>query len=172
MKVWPGYVWISTQAAGKALPANILRTKAEIAHYVVVRESYNPSLYREQGQQVGILSSNQVFGQYQQQQSTRTVLSPIHLLKKQGYRRVIVQSVLILSHANHHGPIHHNNLAQVNFVVKDYFFGQDKPIRTTPFTALVSWRYLGVPRNPTNMLFDWDGFVVTRYVVNPVNIGN
>lgn len=166
-----GYVWLSTQKSGQTVPINILRTKAEIAHYVITRQSYDPQLYREQGRQVGILSSNIVFSQYQRQQFSNNSLSPAHLLKNRGYRRVTVNSVLILSHTSRHGRNHHAHLAQVDFVVKDYFFGQNKPIRTIPFTALVSWQYLGVPHNPTNMLFDWDGFVVTRYVVNPVNTG-
>ncbi len=118
---------------------------------------------------VALLSSRHVFQQYQQFMLSTDELAPLHLLKHQGYRRVIVQSVLILSHTKLHQQQAAHNLAQVNFMVQYYAFGDSHPVRQVHFTALVSWQYLGVPKDPQDLLFDWDGFVVTRYHITALN---
>jgi type IV secretion system protein VirB8 len=168
-----GYTWISTTKDHEKAPIDWTRTQSEIAHYVRTRESYDPLLYEYQTNEVKLLSTPQVEAEYDLAQSSDNKASPINVLGAKGYRTIVVNNVLQLDSIdkNHDGQGRHVNFAQVNYVVEDHLFGQNQVIKT-PYTALVSWEYNGVPDNPEKKLRDWDGFSVTKYVVQPVNLGS
>jgi type IV secretory pathway component VirB8 len=168
-----GYVWLSTSKGNHPISASWVRTKAELAHYVEVRESYDPTMYTHQTSEVSLLSSSDVNQEYELSQSQTNKLAPINLLGAKGYRTVQVNSIFQLdSTAQNKGQIQktHINLAQVSFTVTDHLFGDNKTI-TTPYTALVSWKYTGTPTSPSEMLKDWDGFQVTDYKIQQVLVG-
>lgn len=167
-----GHIWLSTVTSHDNVPVNWARTEAEIAHYVQVRASYDPSLYQDEAKEVNLLSSPEVQLQYALSQSSRHPHAPVHLLGDKGYRTVIVHNVLPLDSVsqNKNGINTHVNLAQVNYTVIDHWFGEDQTTQT-PYTALVSWRYAGIPHNPEKLLHDWDGFLVTKFMIQPVNVG-
>ncbi|NCX94393.1 MAG: hypothetical protein EBX40_06935 [Gammaproteobacteria bacterium] len=169
-----GNVWVSTELPNSVMPFNESRTRSEIANYVRTRESYDPILYRYQSGQVNLFSSGEVSTEYAATETPQNPSAPINFLAAKGYRTVTIKSVLFLDESvkdarakNHHST--HSNLAQVNFVVTDHFFGASEGAET-PYTALVAWEYRGVPKDPNAMLLNWDGFTVTRYQVQPVNV--
>jgi len=171
-----GYTWLSTTKRHYHPPMNWVREQSEIAHYVVTRESYDPLLYRYQTDEVKLLSTPEVQAGYELAQSGDNKFAPINVLEAKGYRTVTIQSILPLdseekNRDNQSKKDRHSNLVQVNFVIVDHLFGQNKTIET-PYTALVSWDYEGVPSDPNEMLKDWDGFKITKYVVQPKNLGN
>ena len=168
-----GYTWLSMTKVHQQVPATWKRTQAEIAHYVVARESYDPLLYRHQTREVDALSTAELQGQYALAQSSDNKASPINLLGAKGYRTVVVHNVLLqdLASRNHKGVGHHINLAQVNYVIIDHLFGQSRTI-STGYTAIVSWRYDGIPSSPDKQLSDWDGFTMVRFTSAPNNSGN
>lgn len=169
-----GYVWLSTTKRNYHPAMNWVREQAELAHYVIARESYDPTLYRYQTKEVNLLSSPEIQAEYELAQDEDNKSSPINVLGAKGYRTVVVNSILPLDSEsqNKEGQSkadRHVNLAQINFVIEDHLFGQKATIKL-PYTALVSWKYTGVPSKPDAMLKDWDGFKVTKYLVQPKNI--
>lgn len=165
-----GYAWVSTAEARQTVPANFARTESEIAHYVRARESYDPVLYPYQTQEVKGQSDDEVYAEYTLSQATTNPTAPIHALGSKGYRTIVVQSILPLDSESQNTRSHggHINLVQVDFMAIDHLFGESKTL-DTPYTALVSWRYRGVPNNPAELYSNWDDFTVTKYQVEPVN---
>ncbi len=165
-----GYIWLSTTKASHTLSTNWNRTAAEIAHYVQTREGYDPLLYNYQTDEVKLFSTPQVLGEYELAQSSDNANSPIRTLSDKGYRTVEINSILPLDQAaqdENNSKNKHINLAQVNFVVVDHFFGSNQTV-TNPYTALVSWEYQSVNSDPDTLLQNWDGFTITKYVVQSV----
>ena len=170
-----GYTWLSTTKRGYKPVPSWAQVQSEIAHYVQTREAYDPMLYSHQTQLVKLLSSSMVFGQYEMNQAGTHKGAPINLLGTKGYRTVTINNILPLDSVtkNVKGQVgtKHINLAQVNFVVHDHLFGASN-IVNTPYTALISWSHTGTPQDPQSLMENWDGFVVTKYVVQPVNLGD
>lgn len=162
--------WVSLVSPHEKINVNWQRTRSEIAHYVQIRESYDPVLYTHLTKEVEQLSAPRVYTQYEYSQSKKNSLAGINLLGAKGYRSVVVNDVILLDQAsknlNPHG--HHVNLAQVNFVTVDHFFDDSRAIKTA-YVALVSWRYEGIPQSPDLRMYDWDGFTITKYSPQPVN---
>lgn len=165
-----GYTWLSTTTEHERIKPSWARTQSEIAHYVRTRAAYDPLFYRRQSHEVALLSTPEVLAQYELAQSGDNKSAPINVLGSKGYRTVTINNVLPLDHASHdpQPSDHHVNLAQVDYVVVDHFYGQQQTVKT-PYTALVSWRYDGIPADPLQQFGDWDGFRVTKFIVQPVN---
>ena len=167
-----GYTWLTTTKSHEKLKPSWAEVQSNIARYITARESYDPILYRHQTSEVKMFSASDVEGQYILEQSQENKNAPINVLQNKGYRTVVVNNVMQedLAAKNVDGKGHHVNLAQVNFVVVDHLFDQSQTIKT-PYTALVSWRYDGIPSTPEKQLRNWNGFTVTKYQVQPVNSG-
>ncbi len=159
-----GYVWISTTHDHMKMPATWARTQAEIAHYITTRESYHPNLYHHQTSEVALLSSPDVQAGYEASQASDNAEAPINVLKVKGYRTVQIQNILPLDSASKNTKTNHDhtNIAQVNYTVTDHLFGRAGGVKT-PYSAIVSWQYSGVPSSPEGKLEDWDGFQITKY---------
>lgn len=169
-----GYTWLSMTKSHEQIKPDWARTQAEITHYVMTREAYDPLLYSHQANEVDLLSSPQVQSEYQLAQASDNPHAPINVLADKGYRTVIVNDILPLDKATSDGndPHHHHvNLAQVNYVVVDHLFGQSSTVKT-PYSAVVSWEYRGIPADPEHQLMNWDGFTITKFVVQPMNQEN
>lgn len=168
-----GYTWISTTKPHEKLPQNWNRTRSEIANYVRARESYDPVLYGYQTKDVDLFNTSEVQSEYEMAQDSHNKLAPINLLADKGYRTVTINNIMLLDDEskNTKNDSHHVNLAQVDFVVKDHFFDANRTVET-PYRAIVSWRYAGVPSSAYQKLKNWDGFKITKYVVQPVNMAD
>lgn len=164
-----GNSWISTARLQQKPKLNWAITKAEIAHYIATRESYDPAFYKFQYKQIHLLSSPSVFAQYELLQSNSNKAAAINLLGAKGYRTVTIHAVLALSQSTRQQP-NKKNLAQVDFVINDHLFGETR-ITKTPYTALVSWRHTGFATKPYQQLYDWDGFQITQYKLQPIYTG-
>jgi type IV secretion system protein VirB8 len=149
-------------------PMNQAQTESDVVRYVINRESYSADGYDVQYRLVKLLSSSEVAQDYQEVQRMGNPDSPINTLGRSAIRQVHVESILFLDNesmqhqATEKAP--HVNLAQVNFTVsvreKDRITAT-----TTPFTALVSWRYRGISKDKDMLWQNWNGFEVTRYDV-------
>ncbi len=164
-----GYSWISTAQTNKAIKPNWAISKSEIAHYVMTREAYDPAFYRFQYQQVRLLSSPAVFAQYELLQSSSNKQATINLLAAKGYRTVTIHAILPLSHTSTK-QADKRNLAQVDFAVSDHLYGEEQATKI-PYTALISWQHTGLASKPYQQLYNWDGFQVIRYSLQPVYAG-
>ena len=155
-------------------PNNPVEIESEIVRYVVNRESYAPSSYKEQYSLTNLMSNNEVASEYIRAQSTDNKHSPINRLGNKVYRTVHIDDVSFLDSAdkNKGKPKNqqtHSNLAQVNFAITDHWRNSGRS-KTIPLTALVSWRYDGTPSNPADQWRNWDGFTVTRYTIEQRNV--
>jgi len=169
-----GYVWVSTAKADAHIKPNKARTRAELAHYVMTRESYYPEMYIHQTKEVSLLSSPAVLNEYELSQAQSNKLAAINLLGNKGYREVQINSIVSLDSLsqNQSGQkATHINLALVYYTLIDHFYGESKT-QATHMMAKVSWAYDGVPDNPSAILNDYDGFKITGFSAQLSNAAN
>jgi type IV secretory pathway component VirB8 len=164
-----GYEWISTVKPGEKIPATWMKTRSELVRYLTMRESYDPVLYAYQTKEVGLMSASQVMREYEFAQDAKHQNALVNLLGARGYRTVQVLTVLAIDKIPEQPTpgVHHENLAQVSFVVEDHFLDSNSIVKT-PYTAMISWEYTGTPLDPESQFKNWDGFRVTKYVVQAV----
>ncbi len=174
-----GETWISTLDAGEIPKANWSKTKSEIAQYINLRESYDPVLYPYQSKQISAFSNDLVQDGYLSEQDKINSLAPLNFLSDKGFRTITVTSVipLDLESKNTAAERGHLNLAQVNFISTDHYFSDPDSANNninnflkTSYTVLVSWGYTGIPNNPSDLLENWDGFEITKYQKQVVNM--
>jgi type IV secretion system protein VirB8 len=148
-------------------PPNPALIESEIVHYIINRETYDPASYKEQYSIVSLMSNEEIAHEYMQEQSAGNENSPISIFGNRSYRTVHIENVIFLDRViteAHTQKNQHKNLAQVSFMVTDH----DRTARTQhsiSLTALVSWSYSGIPKDPELMWKNWDGFTVTHYRV-------
>lgn len=155
-------------------PSNPSQVESELIHYVVNRESFAESSYKEQYSLVNLLSNNEVSQQYRDAQSPGSPQSPINVLRRDGLRTVHVESVIFIdsvlkNKGKSPSEQTHTNLAEVNFTVSDQSKNSTL-IKTHALTVLISWTYRGTPKNPGDRWRNWNGFTVTRYSVEQRNL--
>lgn len=162
-------------------PQNQSEVSSDITRYIRFRESYSPDTYDYAYRLIELMSSPSVSTDYQNKQSVSNKDSPINVLGNKKYDTVKIESVVFLdnedknmndknqSHANNKPKKTHTNLAQVDFVVTTHDKA-DNTVTTTPLTALLSWKYRGIPKDPSKRWMDWNGFVVTHYEVSQRNV--
>lgn len=168
-----GHVWVEPSHQ-QYVPSNPSQVESELIHYVVNRESFSESTYKEQYSLINLMSNNEVSQQYRDTQSPSNPQSPINVLRLDGLRTVHVESVIFIDSIlkNKGKPPNeqtHTNLAEVNFTVSDQSKNSTL-IKTHPFTALISWTYRGIPKDPDDRWRDWNGFTVTRYSLEQRNL--
>lgn len=158
-----------TVLKSKIAPPAPAQVESDLVRYVTHRESYSSASYDYQYNLVTLLSDRDVAQDYINSQSLSNKLSPVNLLGVKGERRVQVENVLFLDQAlpKEHAKVAHNNLAQVDFVVTQQD-GRGTPIQV-PFTAVISWRYRGLPADPNDRWLNWSGFTVTHYTLQQRN---
>ena len=162
-----GFTWVTTTSTHNRITNSWQKTKAEIAHYIISRESYDPILYPYQSKEINLLSSKALFTQYELSQAKNNRSAAVNLLANKGYRTVRVHSILLLSKANNNIP----PLAQANFTVTDHLFDTEQTLHID-YTALISWQYTGESNDPYKLLHDWDGFQVIKYQKQLINQSN
>jgi len=96
-----GYTWLETLKPNTKISPNVTRTQSEIAHYVEMREGYDPLLYRQQTDNVLMWSNHVVAGEYTTLQDAKNKQSPINTLGTKGYRTVVVNSILPLDNVSY-----------------------------------------------------------------------
>lgn len=148
------------------LPASKAQTESDLVRYVQHRESFDTSSFRSQFNLVSLLSNNQVAGEYHREQARNSKESHVKTLGATVRRETHVYSIHFLdSLAGNDNDIKkdHQNLAEVIFSIKDIDKDNGRIIQTAHHTALLSWRYIGMPASPEDRWQNFNGFEVTRY---------
>ena len=169
-----GETWISTLDPGEIPTATWAKTKSELAQYVRVRETYDPILYPYESKQLRWFNNDLVQDEYLSLQDKNNLSGPLNFLGDKGFRTIVINSVVPLDLASKNTPKEpgHINLAQVNFVATDHYFGQSEDSLKTPYTVLISWGYAGIPSEPSELLANWDGLFISKYQRQVMNIDN
>lgn len=148
-------------------PINRSQIESDMVRYLINRESYSAFSYQNQYELILLLSSEKVANAYANEQANSNPTAPINILKNNGTQTAQVNSILFLDSLDKNNPTksitHHQNLAQVNFTVTTTL--PNGVTHTTPYTALLSWKYDGTPEDPTEAWQNWNGFTVTEFQV-------
>lgn len=165
-------------------PKDSAEVESDIARYIRFRESYSANTYDYSYRLIHLMSSQSVYGDYQELQNSDNKNSPINLLGKSGYETVKIESIVFLDnedknihnnrnvknkHTNKNLNDLHKNLAQVDFVVITHN-NQNSTTTSKPLAALISWGYRGISNDPNDRWMDWNGFTVTHYQVTNRNV--
>jgi type IV secretion system protein VirB8 len=158
-----------------ALTVTHAQIESDLVRYVVNRESFDVTSYRAQFELINLLSANSVVSDYEQSQRKTNPDSPLNQLGTQSSRRVHVYSISFIDQdalndkekkkrfRNHH------DLAEVVFATTDKNKASGAEVEHH-FTALISWRYLGMPASPDARWKNFNGFEVTRYSIQQRNV--
>ena len=160
-----GLAWV-TQQRGNPKPTEEA-TRANIANYIRMRESYTASSFSYQYRLVNQQSSADAALSYRKDQSSRNPKSSLRELGREGIREIKIEDIIIL-------PFKHRSdtssteverpFAEVHFTSVD--MGSSlKEAKIKHETALISWGYRGLPQDSDDQLSDWMGFTVYYYTV-------
>lgn len=157
---------VTVDALGdKNEPNNKNQVESDIARYVTNRESYSTSSYQFQFELMQLLSTKDVFDEYDEEQRKENKNSPVNILGVLFNRYVHIYSINFLdkfSDEKNKSASNHHNLAEVVFMVTDENKQTSKKTSKV-YTALISWQYLKPSTNPKERWLNWDGYQVVRY---------
>jgi type IV secretion system protein VirB8 len=164
----------TVEAIDDDAPQNKAQVESDLVRYIQTRESYDSSAYKSQFDLTNLLSSENVAVTYQREQSKTNRESPINTLGLNKIRKVHVYDIhfldSILNKANENQKENtNNNVAEVVYSISDIDKLSGKEITKT-MTALVSWEYLGTPKNPRERWQNYSGFKVTNYQTQQRNV--
>lgn len=160
-----GSAWI-TQQRGVPTPSEAA-TRSNIARYVRMRESYAATSFAFQYRLINQLSGPQVALAFRRAQSANQKSSLLRQYGRTGLRKVTVDDIVLLPFKKVRGSktlANQNPFAEVHFTTVDMPNGSHRP-KITNHTALLSWRYEGIPSDPDERLNNWMGFKVHYYEV-------
>jgi type IV secretory pathway component VirB8 len=157
-----GSAWV-TQQRGSLKP-NEAATRANIANYVRLRESYAADSFAFQYRQVIQQSSPAVSVRFRRGWSIKNKGSLLHRLGRDGIRKIKIDDIILLPFktvVNKQSSQKHP-FAEVHYTTIDI-----KPLQKTPVVrshrVIISWSYRGLPLNPEERLTNWMGFQVRYY---------
>ena len=156
-------------------PLTRAQVESDLVRYITHRESFDSTSYRAQFELIHLLSTSAVAADYEKIQRKSNPDSPLNQLGTQMSRSVHVYSINFIDeerlndqekagrHRNHH------DLAEAVFSYTDKNKTTGADVERH-FTALISWRYTGVPASPDARWKNWNGFEVTRYTIQQRNV--
>lgn len=155
--------------------ASQAQIESDLVRYIINRESFELNSYRAQFELIQLMSANDVAVDYERIQRKSNQESPLNQLGTQVSRSVHIYSVHVIDEEKWNDAEkkgrqrNHHDLAEVVFVCKDKnkVTGAEEEHH---FTALVSWRYRGLPASPDARWKNWNGFEVTRYSIQQRNV--
>lgn len=163
-----GVVSVSPTSQSGA-PKNQAEIESDLVRYVISRESYDPAFFDQQYQLVTLLSDSNVARVYQSQQNSEDDQALIHLFGNKFVRSVKIEEVNFLDNESLNSKekhdTNHRNLAEVHFIVTDKNVSSGKETKT-PFVAILTWTYGGIPNDPEVRWMNWNGFTITSYQRN------
>jgi len=158
-----------TPASRKGAPENQAEVESDLVRYIISRESYDPASFSEQYKIVTLLSNSEVSHIYQAQQNADDDQAFIHRFGNKSVRSVKIEDVNFLDNedgnVNEKHKENHRNLAEIHFIVTDKNMSSGKESKT-PFVAIISWGYGGIPNDPEVRWMNWNGFTVMSYQRN------
>lgn len=148
------------------------QSASNIVRYVTNRMAFDSKVYSEQYKLTILLSDSKVAKEYLQEQKGTRKDSPVNKLGKKYYRTVHIETVIPINskteNSNSNG-IDSENLAKVDFTITDHN-RETGSMKTTPYSALISWDYSEKPNNIEDSWRNWDGFKVTSFTIQERNI--
>lgn len=156
-------------------PLTKAQIESDLVRYVTHRESFDTTSYRAQFELIHLLSSGAVADAYEKTQRKSNPDSPLNRLGTQMSRSVHVYNISFIDEERLNDKEksgrrrNHHDLAEVvfSYTDKDKTSGAEVEHH---FTALISWRYTGVPASPAARWNNWNGFEVTRYSIQQRNV--
>jgi len=156
-------------ASQKGAPKNQAEIESDLVRYIITRESYDPASFDQQYQVVTLLSDSDVARAYQTQQNAEDDQAFIHRFGNKIVRSVKIEEVSFLDNEDLNSKekhqMSHRNLAEVHFIVTDKNVSSGKESKT-PYVAILSWEYGGIPNDPEVRWMNWNGFTITSYQKN------
>lgn len=134
-------------------------TQANLVKYVSLRESYNPSILRENYEQASLMSSGQALEEYQQIWNGKNPNNPSIVLGRKAAIDIKIQSVSFLN----------DKTASIRFQRELKENGQT---RISHWTAIIDYQYAQKPMQMADRFLNPLGFQVTSYRVNPEILEN
>lgn len=154
---------------------NQAQIESDLVRYVVNRESFDVSSYRAQYELVNLLSDPEVASSYENLQRRSNPKSPLNELGTEKTRQVHIYSINFIdreslnSNEQKTKDQNHYDLAEVVFSLTDKNKNGGTEV-TQHFSALISWRYLGMPSSPEARWKNFSGFEITRYTLQQRNV--
>jgi type IV secretory pathway component VirB8 len=157
-----GVAWITQQYG--PVKASEAATRANIANYVRLRESYAADSYAFQYRQVIQQTSSSAASLFRRQQSASNKGGVLQQLGREGVRKIKIDDIILLPFKS--VPTKRSSVqrpfAEVHFTSVDVTPLGKKPVIKS-HRALISWAYHGLPTHPDERLTNWMGFRVHYY---------
>lgn len=134
-------------------------TQANLVKYVSLRESYNPSILRENYEQASLMSSGPALEEYQKLWNGKNPNNPSIVLGRKAAIDIKIQSVSFLN----------DKTASIRFQRELKENGQT---RLSHWTAIIDYQYAQKPMQMADRFLNPLGFQVTSYRVNPEILEN
>jgi type IV secretory pathway component VirB8 len=160
-----GLSWITQRQ--KSLKPNEAATRANLANYVRLRESYAAESFPYQYRQVIQQSSLSVTLPFRQESSVNNKNSLMQQLGREGVRNIKIDDIVLLPFSpslDKNQPNLKRPFAEVHFTAIDVNSLTKIPT-VKSHRALIAWTYEGLPESPEERLTNWMGFRVTYYKV-------
>ena len=128
--------------------------QSNLVRYVSLRESYNPSILRENYEQVSLMSQGKALQEYQHLWDGENPENPSKILGRRSSMEVKVQAISFVT----------DNIASVRYVQELY---EDSKVKKSYWTAIVGFQYVQKPEKMADRFNNPLGFQVTSYRKNP-----
>jgi len=154
-----GYVEVTKGLYDGKLTADDAVTESNLVRYVSARESYNPSILRENYNSVALLSAESALSEFQQLWDGKNPDNPSVKLGKQASVDIKVKSVSFLN----------EKTSSVRFRRE---YRENGQIKTSDWNAVVDFQYVQKPMKMEDRFLNPLGFQITSYRVNPEAMEN
>lgn len=134
-------------------------TQANLVKYVSLRESYNPSILRENYELASLMSHGQALEEYQQIWNGKNPNNPSVVLGRKAAIDIKIQSVSFLN----------DKTASIRFQRE---LKENNQTKISYWTAIVDYQYAQKPMRMADRFMNPLGFQVTSYRVNPEVLEN
>lgn len=134
-------------------------TQANLVKYVSLRESYNPSILRENYDLVSLMSQGAALQEYQQLWNGKNPNNPSIVLGRKAAIDIKIQSVSFLN----------DKTASIRFQRE---LKENNQTKISYWTAIIDYQYAQKPMKMAERFLNPLGFQVTSYRVNPEVLEN
>ena len=129
-------------------------TQANLVKYVSLRESYNPSILRENYDLVSLMSQGMALQEYQQLWNGKNPDNPSIVYGRKSAIDIKIQSVSFLN----------DKTASIRFQRE---LKENNQTRVSYWTAIIDYQYTQKPMKMADRFLNPLGFQVTSYRINP-----
>ncbi|MFH1159245.1 MAG: type IV secretion system protein [Pseudomonadota bacterium] len=154
-----GYVEVTKGLYESKLTEDDAVTESSLVRYVSARESYNPSVLRENYDFVGLMSSGNALKEFQQLWDGQNPDNPSVRMGKQASIDIKIKSVSFLN----------EKTAAVRFLRE---YRENNQVKTSDWNAVMDFQYVQKPMKMEDRFLNPLGFQITSYRVNPEAVEN